>query len=153
MAPLQLFLFPFVIKIVGAVRWMHIGCLVGVAAFLATPNASSFGGGDTRLFVVSVASTTIVNCCLAAVSIALAVASTSIVPSSMRGKLSGLYNTAESLGRFISAVGFAALFAWSISPQASAHGLVNHGFVFYVFALALSALTMLARRTITPDVF
>eukprot|EP00903_Cladosiphon_okamuranus_P005917 g5848.t3 len=34
------------------------------------------------------------------VSIALAVASTSIVPSSMRGTLGGLYGTAESFGRF-----------------------------------------------------
>ncbi|CAN0066183.1 unnamed protein product [Scytosiphon promiscuus] len=153
MAPLQLFLFPLVIKIVGAVRWMHMGCLVGIAAFLATPNASSLGGGNTGLFLVSVASTTVVNCCLAAVSIALAVASTSIVPSSMRGKLSGLYNTAESFGRFTSAVGFAVMFAWSISPRASAYGLVDHGFVFYVFALALSAVTVLARWTITPDIF
>lgn len=67
MAPLQLFVFPLVIKIVGAVRWMKMGCLVGVAAFLVTPNASSLSGGDTRLFMVSVASTTTVNCCLAAV--------------------------------------------------------------------------------------
>lgn len=72
MAPLQLFLFPLVIKIVGAVRWMHMGCLVGVVAFLATPNASAIsGGGETRLFLVSVASTTVVNCCLAAVSLLL----------------------------------------------------------------------------------
>lgn len=53
------------------------------------------------------------------VSIALAVASTSVVPSSVRGKLSGLYGTAESFGRFTGAVGFAILFAWSVSPHSS----------------------------------
>lgn len=87
------------------------------------------------------------------VSIALAVASTSIVPSSMRGKLSGLYNTAESIGRFSSAAGFPVLFAWSISPLSSGYHWVDHCFVFYVFALALTSVTMLARWTITPDLF
>lgn len=86
-------------------------------------------------------------------SIALTVASTSIVPSGMRGKLSGLYGTAESFGRFTSAVGFAVLFAWSISPHGSVFGWVGHRFVFHVFALALGVVTMLAWRTLTPDIF
>ncbi|CAN0196933.1 unnamed protein product, partial [Hapterophycus canaliculatus] len=153
MAPLQLFVFPPLINILGAVRWMQIGLFLGVSAFLATPHAKLFSRNDPMLFAVSVVSTTIVNCCLAAVSITLSVASTSIVPSNMRGKLSGIYNTAESFGRFTSAVGSAVLFAWSISPHASGYRWVHHGFVFYVFALALSAVAVLAQRTLTPDIF
>lgn len=69
MAPLQLFAFPVVIQTLGAVRWMRMGCLVGISAFLATPNAGRLShGGGPSLFAISVASTTVVNCCLAAVS-------------------------------------------------------------------------------------
>lgn len=90
----------------------------------------------------------------AQVSIALAVASTSIVPSSMRGKLSGLYNTAESFGRFTSAVGFAVLFAWSISPRhSSPFCWVGHRFVFCTFALGLGVVAVLAWRTLSPEIF
>lgn len=71
----------------------------------------------------------------------------------MRGKLSGLYGTAESFGRFTSAVGFAVLFAWSISPHSSVFGWVGHRFVFHTFALALGAATILAWRTLSPDIF
>lgn len=81
----------------------------------------------------------------------MAVASTSIVPSSKRGKLSGLYGMAESFGRFTSATGFAVLFAWSISP--SNFGWVDHHFVFYASALVLGCVTVLAWRTLTDDVF
>eukprot|EP00903_Cladosiphon_okamuranus_P005914 g5847.t1 len=104
MAPLQLFVFPPLVKTMGAVWWMRIGCILGMVSFVATPNAELFSSNDaTLLWAVSVASTTLVNCCLAGVNIALAVASTSVVPSSVRGKLSGLYGTAESFGRFTSA--------------------------------------------------
>lgn len=89
--------------------------------------------------------------CEQQVSIALAVASTSIVPSSMRGTLSGLYGTAESFGRFTSAVGFAVLFAWSISSDTFAW--VDHRFVFYASALALGAATMVAWGTLPADIF
>lgn len=85
------------------------------------------------------------------ISIALAVASTSVVPSSKRGKLSGLYNTAESLGRFTSATGFAVLFAWSISP--ASFGWIDHHFVFYASALAMGGVTVLAWCTLSQDIF
>eukprot|EP00752_Nemacystus_decipiens_P007148 g6401.t1 len=153
MAPLQLFVFPPLIKTLGAVRWMRVGCILGMLSFLATPNAGLFGTGDATLLAVSVASTTLVNCCLAAVSIALAVASANIVPSSERGKLSGLYGTAESFGRFTSAVGFAILFAWSISPHSSVLDWVGHRFVFHAFALVLGVVTIVAWRTLSPDIF
>lgn len=83
----------------------------------------------------------------------LSVASTSVVPSSLRGKLSGLYHMAESCGRFVGAIGFAAMFAWSISPHSTPHAWVDHHFAFYAFALALSVVSVLARRTLTPDIF
>ncbi|CAM9772920.1 unnamed protein product, partial [Ectocarpus sp. 8 AP-2014] len=145
----QLFIFPSVIKIIGAVASMRTGCLLGISTLLATPNAKLFSWNYTALFAASVASATVVNCCLAAVSIALA--STSIVPSRLRGKLSGLYGTAESLGRFTSAVGFAALFAWSISSDNL--GWVDHRFVFYSSALALGVATVVAWRTLPAEVF
>ncbi|CAN0157818.1 unnamed protein product [Ectocarpus sp. 8 AP-2014] len=96
---------------------MRTGCLLGICTFLATPNAKLFSWNYTTLFAALDAGVTVVNCCLATVGIALAVASTSIVPSRLRGKLSGLYGTAESFGRFASAIGSAVLFAGSISSD------------------------------------
>lgn len=69
MAPLQLFVFPPLIKTLGAVWWMRIGCILGMFSFLATPNAKLFSVDDATLLAVSVASTTLVNCCLAAVRV------------------------------------------------------------------------------------
>ncbi|CAB1097986.1 unnamed protein product [Ectocarpus sp. CCAP 1310/34] len=146
----QVFIFPSVIKILGAVTWMRTGCLLGICTFLATPNAKLFSWNYTTLFVASVASVTIVNCSLAAVGIALAVASTDIVSSRLRGKLSGLYGTAESFGRFASAVGSAVLFAWSISSDNL--GWVDHRFVFYSSALALGVATVVAWRTLPAEI-
>ncbi|CAM9104883.1 unnamed protein product [Ectocarpus sp. 6 AP-2014] len=146
----QVFIFPSVIKILGAVTWMRTGCLLGICTFLATPNAKLFSWNYTTLFAASVASVTVVNCCLAAVGIALAVASTSIVPSRLRGKLSGLYGTAESFGRFTSAVGSGVLFAWSISSDNL--GWVDHRFVFYSSALALGVATVVAWRTLPAEI-
>ncbi|CAM9503102.1 unnamed protein product [Ectocarpus sp. 4 AP-2014] len=153
MVPLQLFIFPSFVKALGAVRWMRMGCFLGTVAVLATPNATFVGFNNLTLFVFSVASTTVVNCSFSAVGMSLSVASTSIVPSRLRGKLSGLYHMAESSGRFIGAIGFAAMFAWSITPHSTPHAWVDHHFAFYVFALALSVVLVLARRTLTSDIF
>lgn len=78
-------------------------------------------------------------------------ASTSIVPSRLRGKLGGLYGTAESFGRFTSAIGFAVLFAWSISSEKFVW--VDHRFVFYASALVLGVATVVAWRTLPADIF
>ncbi len=67
MAPLQLFVVPPLVKRLGAVTWMRIGCLLGVSTFLATPNARFFSWNYGSLFAMTVASTTMINCCLAAV--------------------------------------------------------------------------------------
>lgn len=68
MAVAQLFIFPSVIKYIGAVKWMRIGCLLGISAFLAVPNVTFFSWNSSTLFAMSVAGVTVVNCCLAAVS-------------------------------------------------------------------------------------
>ena len=46
------------------------------------------------------------------------VASTSMVPAGMRGKLSGLFSMTENLGRFLGPPVYATAFALSISPSA-----------------------------------
>lgn len=75
MAPLQLFVFPPLIKTLGAVWWMRIGCILGIFSFVATPYAELFSLDDsTLLWAVSVASTTLVNCCLAGVRAYVALA-------------------------------------------------------------------------------
>lgn len=68
MAVAQLVIFPPVIKILGVVKWMRIGCLLGISTFLAIPNVTFFSWNYSTLFAVSVAGVTVVNCCLAAVS-------------------------------------------------------------------------------------
>ncbi|CAM9142011.1 unnamed protein product [Ectocarpus fasciculatus] len=153
LVPLQLFIFPSLVKTLGAVRWTRMGCFLGTVAFLASPNATLVGFNTITLFVFSVASTTVVNCSLSAVGMTLSVASTSIVPSSLRGKLSGLYHMAECSGRFIGAIGFAAMFAWSITPHSTPRAWIDHHFTFYAFALGLSVVSVLARQTLTPEIF
>lgn len=81
--------------------------------------------------------------------IALTVGVTSIVPGHQRGKLSGLYNTAESLGRCLGPVTYAILFAWSISV--SAPGWVDHRFVFYLCAVVMLGVTALSWSSLTTE--
>lgn len=68
MAVAQLFIFPPIIKILGAVKWMRIGSLLGITTFLAIPNVTFFSWNYSALFAMSVAGVTVINCCLAAVS-------------------------------------------------------------------------------------
>lgn len=65
----------------------------------------------------------------------------------MRGKLAGLFNMAENLGRFSGPIGFATTFAWSVSP--SAPSWVGHRFVFLFAASSMSVVAVLAWGTIT----
>lgn len=82
--------------------------------------------------------------------IALSVGTTSIVPSHKRGKLSGLYTTAESLGRFTGPASFAVMYAWSVSSYAPAW--VDYHFVFYLCAGVMAMATVLSWRTLTPEI-
>lgn len=67
----------------------------------------------------------------------------------MRGALSGLYNSAGSLGRFIGPAGFATTFAWSISP--SSYHWVNYSFVFYTSAALSGSVAVLAWQNFTLE--
>ena len=64
-----------------------------------------------------------------------------------------MFNTAESLGRFLGPVGFAVTYAWSISPSgpSSAYGWVNHSFVFCASAVMLALCAVLAWPTLTAE--
>ncbi|CAM9609748.1 unnamed protein product, partial [Laminaria digitata] len=148
-AMLQFFVFPGVVKVLGISIWQRIGCLMGIPAFLAASSAESLSWNDISLEVVSVASTACIYCCNAMVTLALVVASTSMVQANMRGKLGGLYYTTESLGRFIGPIGFANMFAWSISP--SSFDWVDFRFVFLMSAIAMVVITILAWGTVTDE--
>lgn len=79
--------------------------------------------------------------------LAFVVASTSLVESSLRGKLAGLYNAVEIFGCFLGPICFANAFAWSISP--SAPEWTGHGFVFYAAGFGMIVAAVLARGTLT----
>lgn len=87
------------------------------------------------------------------VVLALSIGSTTLVSSRMRGKLGGLYNTAESFGNCIGPAGFANMYAWSISSSgwASAYDWIDYHFVFYASALVLTVCAVLAWRTLTHE--
>ncbi|CAN0329264.1 unnamed protein product, partial [Pylaiella littoralis] len=152
-APCQLFLFPPLIKMVGVMTWQRLGCGVGVAVFLAIPSIRILSQNYRSLFVLSVAANSLVNWFCAAVNLVLTIGSTTLVPNHMRGKLGGLFNTAESLGRFLGPAGYAITYAWSISP--STHeaygGWVDYRFVFYASAAALAVVAVTAWGTLTLE--
>ena len=83
------------------------------------------------------------------VNLALSVASTNMVRSDMRGKMAGLYNMTESLGRFLGPAGFATTFAWSIAP--SSYDWVDYHFVFLLAAVSMALVAALAWGTITHE--
>ena len=82
-------------------------------------------------------------------TISLSVASTSIVRSDVRGKMGGLFNMTESFGRFLGPVGFATVFAWSISPFS--YDWIDHRFVFFAAAITMAIVAVLAWGTITHE--
>ncbi|CAM9177422.1 unnamed protein product [Scytosiphon promiscuus] len=153
MAAFQLVLFPPLIKMLGIMTWQRLGCGVGIAAFLAVPGASILSWNHSSLVALSVAVNTLANCSLGAIMLALQIGSTTLVPSSMRGKLGGLYNTSESLGRFLGPVGYSIIYAWSVSPSTldAYGGWVGHGFVFYASAAALGLVGVIAWGTLTVE--
>ena len=85
----------------------------------------------------------------------MTIGSTTLGTSATRGKLCGLIITAESFGRFLGPVGFATIYAWSVSPSASAstHGLVNHNFAFYLLAAILALCALVSWTTLTAEKF
>lgn len=83
------------------------------------------------------------------VTLSLYVASTSMVHSDMRGRMGGLFNLTESLGRFLGPVGSATLFAWSISP--SSYDWVGNHFMFFGAASPMALVAALAWAAITRE--
>ncbi|CAM9962781.1 unnamed protein product, partial [Laminaria digitata] len=133
-AALLFCVFPRAIKVLGVTYYQRLGCLVGIPAFIAIPNARALSWNDNGVFLVSVSCTVLIYCCQAMVTLTLVLASTNMVQADMRGKLAGLYNAAESFGCFLGPVGSANLFAWSISP--ATYQCVNHHLVFLAGALS-----------------
>eukprot|EP00752_Nemacystus_decipiens_P005353 g4854.t1 len=146
---LQLGLFPPLIKYVGIVKWQRAGCLLAVPIFLAVPNARFLSWNESSLFAVNVVNNILINCSFGSAMLALTVASTTIVPQHQRGKLSGLFMTSESLGRFTGPASFSNVYAWSISP--SAPGWVDHRFVFFLPAAIMAAVLALGWHTFTAE--
>lgn len=72
-----------------------------------------------------------------------------MVRSDMRGKMAGLYNMTESLGRFLGPAGFATMFAWSIAPNS--YDWVDYHFVFLLAAFSMAFVSVLAWGTITHE--
>lgn len=83
----------------------------------------------------------------------MAIGSTTLVSTNMRGKLGGLFNTAENLGRFLGPVGYSITYAWSVSaPTRHAYGgWVDYRFVFYASAAVLAVVAKLAWGTLTLE--
>eukprot|EP00904_Undaria_pinnatifida_P006565 jgi/Undpi1/3038/HiC_scaffold_14.g06414.m1 len=148
-AVLQLVIFPRAIKALKIEIWQRTGCLLAVPAFVAVPYSKELSYDDSSLFIMSVTSTSLVFGFMAMVNLALVIASTSVVPSRLRGRLAGLYNMAESLGRSLGPVGFATVFAWSISD--SSYFWVDHRFMFLAAALSMALVAALAWGTITNE--
>ena len=87
------------------------------------------------------------------VSLALEIGSTSLVSTNMRGKLGGLFNTAESLGRFLGPAGYSVTYAWSVSISTlqAYGGWVDYRFVFYASAVVIAVMGTLAWNTLTIE--
>ncbi|CAM9145508.1 unnamed protein product, partial [Hapterophycus canaliculatus] len=153
MAAFQLSMFPPIIKAIGLTAWQRIGFILSSLAFLTVPAVKMVSWNYASLYAASVAANTLVNCGMSAAVLNLSIASTTIVPRSKRGKMGGLYNTAESLGRFLGPAGFSVTYAWSISSTgvAGAHDWVNYRFVFYASAVVLALCGSMAWQTLTHE--
>ncbi|CAM9276164.1 unnamed protein product [Ascophyllum nodosum] len=145
----QLAIFPAMIKEIGIATWSRTGCLLAVGASALVPHAKALSWNKASLFAVSATSSTLVKFGESAVMIALTVGTTCVVPVHQRGKLSGLYSTAENFGRFLGPVSYAIMFAWSISD--SAPRWVDHCFVFYQCAAVMLGVTVLSWNTLTSE--
>eukprot|EP00752_Nemacystus_decipiens_P005837 g5273.t1 len=153
MAVFQLGIFPSVVKAVGLTAGQRVGFVSSALAFVAIPSGKSICWNRSSMYAVFVVAIATINCSLSAVVLALSIGSTTLVSPGMRGKLGGLYNTAESFGNCVGPAGFATVYAWSISSsgRASAYGWIDYHLVFYASALVLLVCASLAWRTLTHE--
>ncbi|CAM9212872.1 unnamed protein product [Ectocarpus sp. 12 AP-2014] len=142
-------IYPRLIKMMGIVMWQRIGCLLGIPIFLAVPNAKFVSWNESSLFVVSALTNFLAFYSISTIMLPLTVASTTMVPQHQRGKLSGLFMTSESLGRFVGPASYSNIFAWSISPPAQ--GWVDYRFVFYISAGVMAAISALGWKIFNSE--
>lgn len=64
---IQFTLLPYAMKSIGILTWYRFCWVLGVVAFVLTPNAKALSWNYTSLFVVGVLSCLLVNCCTTAV--------------------------------------------------------------------------------------
>lgn len=83
--------------------------------------------------------------------VGLVLASTNPGPHHLRGKLSGLFMTVQSLGGVIGPACWATAYAWSISPVGRVVPLVNHSFVFICTGVLMAVFGALGWICLTPE--
>lgn len=66
-AALLFAVFPSAIRVLGVRTWQRAGCLVGIVAFIATPNAKLISRNDSGLFAVLAGCIALIYCCQAMV--------------------------------------------------------------------------------------
>lgn len=64
----QLVVFPRAIKVFNITTWQRVGCVMAVPAFFAVPYTKDVSWNERSLFVLSVASMTLVYCFMSMVS-------------------------------------------------------------------------------------
>lgn len=84
--------------------------------------------------------------------VGLVLASTNPAPPSLRGKLSGLYLTCQSLGRTIGPACWAVIFAWSISAPGREISFVDYHLVFNFSAIIMLLVVVLSWNALTEEV-
>lgn len=83
--------------------------------------------------------------------VGLVLASTNPAPPSLRGKLSGLYLTMQSLGRTIGPACWAVMFAWSISHPSRNYPCVDFHLVFNFSAFIMLLVVVLSWKVLTEE--
>ena len=79
------------------------------------------------------------------------IVSTNIVSPQQRDVFSGIYNTAESVGRFLGPAGFANTYAFSVSRPAQELVWMDYHFVFYALAVVIMVGAIVEWWTFTAD--
>ena len=74
-----------------------------------------------------------------------------MVSPQQRGLFSGVYNTAESLGRCLGPAGLANMYAFSVSRPAEELVWMDYHFVFYASAVAIMLVAVVERWMFTAD--
>ncbi|CAM9211125.1 unnamed protein product, partial [Sphacelaria rigidula] len=148
----QLFVYNWLVKKIGIVKMQTRASYLVILMYLALPNVKYMSWNDSSLRVVSVVVMTILLSCSSAISVGMALASTSPVPPHVRGKLSGLFIMSQSLGRATGPMAWATMYAWSVSSSSAGVAvmpLVGYRLVFNISALLMGVVALLSHQTLT----